>query len=480
MAKYGVAASTPMLLDQRSGNGYVPDTEQFKYKYDVNRNPDPQGSYTGAPTGERQWFTPRFTRLYADGGQTSASDEAQKYLMGTDTTGKTNDLTGASRQAYDYLMGNGPGYRPPIFTKSSLPAAYNPGQDVEGGITTLTAPEPPVTIPVIDTEPKYTADPYIFKPEPDPYEAEPEIDIEPEPEPEPMDTYEDDPAITARDADVPPTDTYVDDDIITARDADVPPMDTYEDDPSITARDADVPSMETNQPAETNQYTDARDTDVPSVTTEQPTVQEQPDGSATVTMPDYIAPDDTVIQQQESPVQNQPDGGATVTMPDNTAQDTFDQDTGTYVDVGDAGGDYGSSGDFGGGGGGDFGGGGGGRYMDQFDDQAFAHGGMLPQYATGGISNLGSYSDGGRLLKGPGDGVSDSIPATIGHKQPARLADGEFVIPARIVSELGNGSTDAGARKLYQMMDRIQAARKKTVGKNRVAVNSRADKMMPV
>jgi hypothetical protein len=238
--------------------------------------------------------------------------------------------------------------------------------------------------------------------------------------------------------------------------------------------------METNQPAETNQYTDARDTDVPSVTTEQPTVQEQPDGSATVTMPDYIAPDDTVIQQQESPVQNQPDGGATVTMPDNTAQDTFDQDTGTYVDVGDAGGDYGSSGDFGGGGGGDFGGGGGGRYMDQFDDQAFAHGGMLPQYATGGISNLGSYSDGGRLLKGPGDGVSDSIPATIGHKQPARLADGEFVIPARIVSELGNGSTDAGARKLYQMMDRIQAARKKTVGKNRVAVNSRADKMMPV
>jgi hypothetical protein len=103
--------------------------------------------------------------------------------------------------------------------------------------------------------------------------------------------------------------------------------------------------------------------------------------------------------------------------------------------------------------------------------------------ATGGISsdfyNLGSYSDGGRLLRGPGDGVSDSIPAMIGKKQPARLADGEFVIPARIVSELGNGSTEAGARKLYAMMDRIQSARGKTVGKGKIAKNSRADKYLP-
>jgi hypothetical protein len=99
-------------------------------------------------------------------------------------------------------------------------------------------------------------------------------------------------------------------------------------------------------------------------------------------------------------------------------------------------------------------------------------------YAGGGY-HLGDYSDGGRLLKGPGDGVSDSIPASIGNKQPARLADGEFVIPARIVSELGNGSTDAGARKLYAMMDRIQRARSKSVGKDRVAVDSRAEKMLP-
>lgn len=103
--------------------------------------------------------------------------------------------------------------------------------------------------------------------------------------------------------------------------------------------------------------------------------------------------------------------------------------------------------------------------------------------ATGGISdagyNLGGYSDGGRLLRGPGDGVSDSIPASIGHKQPARLADGEFVVPARIVSELGNGSTEAGARRLYAMMDRVQSARKKTVGKDKVAHNTRADKYLP-
>ena len=101
------------------------------------------------------------------------------------------------------------------------------------------------------------------------------------------------------------------------------------------------------------------------------------------------------------------------------------------------------------------------------------------KFAHGGETHLGDYSDGGRLLKGPGDGISDSIPAVIGGKRPARLADGEFVIPARIVSELGNGSTDAGARKLYAMMDRVQNARKKSVGKERVAVDSKAEKMLP-
>jgi len=117
------------------------------------------------------------------------------------------------------------------------------------------------------------------------------------------------------------------------------------------------------------------------------------------------------------------------------------------------------------------------------DNSGEARGGLMPSrkyhMAGGGISHLGDYSDGGRLLRGPGDGVSDSIPAMIGSKQPARLADGEFVIPARIVSELGNGSTNAGARKLYAMMDRIQKARGKTVGKGKVAKNSKAEKYLP-
>ena len=84
---------------------------------------------------------------------------------------------------------------------------------------------------------------------------------------------------------------------------------------------------------------------------------------------------------------------------------------------------------------------------------------MYQAMASGGIANLGSYSDGGRMLKGPGDGMSDSIPASISGKRPARLADGEFVVPADVVSHLGNGSTDAGAKQLYAMMDKVRQAR---------------------
>lgn len=89
--------------------------------------------------------------------------------------------------------------------------------------------------------------------------------------------------------------------------------------------------------------------------------------------------------------------------------------------------------------------------------------GDMPMYQKmargGGISDLGSYSDGGRMLRGPGDGMSDSIPGVISGKRPARLADGEFVVPADVVSGLGNGSTDAGARQLYAMMDKVRKDR---------------------
>ena len=84
--------------------------------------------------------------------------------------------------------------------------------------------------------------------------------------------------------------------------------------------------------------------------------------------------------------------------------------------------------------------------------------------AQGGImraSTLGGYAAGGnpRLLKGPGDGMSDNIPATINGRQPARLADGEFVVPADVVSHLGNGSTDAGAKILHRMMTQVRKER---------------------
>jgi hypothetical protein len=96
--------------------------------------------------------------------------------------------------------------------------------------------------------------------------------------------------------------------------------------------------------------------------------------------------------------------------------------------------------------------------------------------AGGGISSLGGYSDGGRMLKGPGDGMSDSIPGVIAGKQPARLADGEFVVPADVVSHLGNGSTDAGAKQLYAMMDKVRKAR---TGKKKQAPAVKANRYMP-
>jgi hypothetical protein len=103
--------------------------------------------------------------------------------------------------------------------------------------------------------------------------------------------------------------------------------------------------------------------------------------------------------------------------------------------------------------------------------------GDVEEAASGGIMRgIGGYSDGGRMLKGPGDGMSDSIPAVIGKKQPARLADGEFVVPADVVSHLGNGSTDAGAKRLYGMMDKIRHAR---TGKKKQAPEVKANKFLP-
>jgi len=90
----------------------------------------------------------------------------------------------------------------------------------------------------------------------------------------------------------------------------------------------------------------------------------------------------------------------------------------------------------------------------------------------GGIMKLAS----GRYLKGNGDGMSDGIKATIEGTQEARLSDGEFVVPADVVSHLGNGSSDAGAAKLYTMMDRIRKAR---TGKESQAQQIQPQRFMP-
>ena len=103
----------------------------------------------------------------------------------------------------------------------------------------------------------------------------------------------------------------------------------------------------------------------------------------------------------------------------------------------------------------------------------------IAHMASGGMAgngHLGGYSDGGRLLKGPGDGMSDNIPASIAGKQPARLADGEFVVPADVVSHLGNGSTDAGAKHLYKMMDNVRKAR---TGRKAQGKQIKAGKYLP-
>lgn len=105
-----------------------------------------------------------------------------------------------------------------------------------------------------------------------------------------------------------------------------------------------------------------------------------------------------------------------------------------------------------------------GAYNPQFGQTGqpyFTGQGFTRLAAGGGISSLGEYAAGGRLLQGDGDGMSDSIPAVIKGPKPQRaaLADGEFVIPADVVSHLGNGSTKSGAKRLYSMMDKVRQAR---------------------
>jgi hypothetical protein len=118
-------------------------------------------------------------------------------------------------------------------------------------------------------------------------------------------------------------------------------------------------------------------------------------------------------------------------------------------------------------------------YMPTYEPEPFTNENFMvdsnnPAYMAGGGSV--QYAAAGKLLRGPGDGMSDSIKANISGKQEARLADGEFVIPADVVSHLGNGSSEAGSRRLYKMMADIRKAR---TGKRNQAPAVNVDRHVP-
>jgi len=98
-----------------------------------------------------------------------------------------------------------------------------------------------------------------------------------------------------------------------------------------------------------------------------------------------------------------------------------------------------------------------------------------PYTYAGATRKRESMAKGG-YLDGQGDGMSDSIPATIEGKQPARLADGEFVVPADVVSHLGNGSSKAGSKRLYAMLDKVRHAR---TGNKKQGKEIKPEKYMP-
>jgi hypothetical protein len=102
-----------------------------------------------------------------------------------------------------------------------------------------------------------------------------------------------------------------------------------------------------------------------------------------------------------------------------------------------------------------------GDYLKQVDDEN--------AYAMGGMAK-------GQYLQGTTDGMADKLHTSIDGHQPAALSHGEFVVPADVVSHLGNGNSDAGAKKLYQMMDKIREAR---TGTKKQGKEINPDKFMP-
>lgn len=121
----------------------------------------------------------------------------------------------------------------------------------------------------------------------------------------------------------------------------------------------------------------------------------------------------------------------------------------------------------------------GGGHMDSFvsEEAAKARAEELygSNYATGGLATLPKSN--GYYLGGMTDGMADKVPASIDGEQEAALSDGEFVVPADVVSHLGNGNSNAGAKQLFDMMDRIRQAR---TGNKQQGKQIRPDKILPV
>ena len=523
-AKTAGMALAPALMD--SGNQSAPpaDNERYNYKYDSGRVYNPNEGYTGAATGERTYFRPSYTRLpnskgFADGGATdeqpvpqnptpfsgnvpfaqAATPPAQVGSIQPTTSNPFYTMSGQSGDAYKYLMGQAPtsGTSPTIATKpvyNTSTTTTGGGGGVEGGGNTVVTGGTGLG-DYVERTPYIDGDDNL-----DEYGERILPEIVGDGDRNNLDEYGE--RILP---DVPVgTDLGSGNDYNTIVDQQGTNDTNYNDivDQQGTndtnyndivdqqgTNDTNYNDIVDQQGTNDTNYNDivdqqgTNDTNYNDIVDQQGTdlvtddgttagIQDVIDNTGTALDPSaYTEGTDYEVQPWENFDTSGDIGGST-----DVGDFDYSGDIGGSTDVGDYGG-YDSFGDFGGYGGGVSGGGRG----EKLQAMEAANGGLMAahRYAMGG-STLGGYSDGGRLLRGPGDGVSDSIPATIGAKrQPARLADGEFVVPARIVSELGNGSTEAGARKMYAMMERIQAARGNTVGRNRVATNTRADKHLP-
>lgn len=456
--KYGLAAAAPLLFQEQEKKARK-EEKPYEYGFNYNRVDNPNAGYTGPYTGERTYFNPTFTRTAAGGGlmdigpveamsnrnqaETLMANGGQMFAEGGETKAvapvEANPfytMTGQSGDAFKYLMGQGP--KPaPAAAPAAAPAT--PTGAVVPAASTVVATPASITNATGDLN-----NSYVFNPS--------------------TGTFASLGATIANTSPVTAAQYYFGGGSNSPDQTGVTPQQaavfdflnteegkSYKDDlgransslvgsllPGSIARGALTGQF-------TNPFQAFKDANAAYRAAEQAA---------------YMADKNAQAERNSQSPDFNPDwgGGLRGTLGDQSGDYPTQgpSDSPASSDIGSVG-DASSMGP-------------GGGY--------FAYGG-LASLARGGMSHLGDYSDGGRLLRGPGDGVSDSIPASIGDKRPARLADGEFVVPARIVSELGNGSTEAGARKLYAMMDRVQKARGKTVGKGRVAVNSKAEKMLP-